>query len=161
VSPELGKGRRWEKDEEDMKMMEKFDFLLGTWKMEYKVPESIFSVGMTGSGTGTFKRALSDKVVFFDYTASFSTGNMAEAHGVFAWDEKWKIHRYWWFENSGNFDAATCRLLDDGLLFMNWRGSVMSQTFHKTGPDTLVLRMFSPDSEGKQKTVMEVILTRS
>jgi hypothetical protein len=142
-------------------MMEKFVFLLGTWKMEYQVPESIFSVGMTGSGTGTLKRALNDKVVYFDYSASFSTGDKAEAHGIFAWDEKLKIHRYWWFENSGNFDAATCRFLDDGLLFMNWHGSLLSQTFAKTGPDSLVLRMFSPDSGGQQKILLEVAFTGS
>ncbi len=142
-------------------MMEKFEFLLGTWKMEYRVPESEFSAAMTGSGTGTFKRALNDKFVYFDYSASFSTGDKAEAHGIFAWDEKSKIHRYWWFENSGSFDAATCRFLDDGLLFMNWHGSWLSQTFHKTGRDSLALRMFSPDSEGKQKTILEVAFIRS
>jgi hypothetical protein len=142
-------------------MMEKFYFLLGTWKMEYRVPESEFSAAMTGLGTGTFRRALDDKVVYFDYSASFSTGDRAEAHGIFVWDEKSKIHRYWWFENSGSFDAATCRFLDDGLLFMNWHGSLLSQTFHKTERNTLVLRMFFPASGGKQKTVMEVTFTRS
>ena len=142
-------------------MMEKFEFLLGTWKMEYRIPESKFSPTMTGRGSGTFKRGLSDKYVFFDYSASFSTGDRAEAHGVFAWDDKSKIHRYWWFENSGNFDEATCRFLDNGLLFMNWRGSLMSQTFTKTGPDSLVLRMYQPDSKGEQKTVMEVAFKSS
>jgi hypothetical protein len=142
-------------------MMEKFEFLLGTWKMKYRVPESEFSAAMTGSGTGTFRRALSGKYVFFDYSASFSTGDKAEAHGIFAWDEKINAHRYWWFENSGNFDAATCRFLDDGLLFMNWHGSLLSQTFAKTGPDSLVLSMYSPGSEGKQNTILEVAFTRS
>jgi hypothetical protein len=52
-------------------MMEQFGFLLGTWKMEYRIPKSIFSAAMTGSGTGTFRRALDDKVVYFDYSASF------------------------------------------------------------------------------------------
>ena len=142
-------------------MMEKFEFLLGTWRMEYRIPPSEFSAAMTGSGTGTFRRVLDDKYVYFDYSASFSTGEKAAAHGIFAWDEKSKIHRYWWFENSGSFDAATCRFLDDGLVFMNWHGSLLSQTFRKTGRDALALRMFSPASGGKQKTVMEVIFTRS
>jgi hypothetical protein len=141
-------------------MMEKFEFLLGTWKMEYRVPESEFSAAMTGSGTGTFKRALNDQYVFFDYSASFSTGDRAEAHGIFAWDDKSKIHRYWWFENSGKFDAATCRFLDDGLLFMQWHGSLMSQTFRKTGRGRVVLRMVHPDSEGESKIVMEVLFTK-
>jgi hypothetical protein len=142
-------------------MMEKFEFLLGTWKMKYRIPKSGFSPAMTGSGTGTFRRALNGKLVFFDYSGSLSTGEKGAAHGVFAWDEKSKIHRYWWFENSGNFDAATCRFLNDGLLFMQWHGSLMSQTFAKTGPDSLVLRMRHPDSGGKQKTVMEVAFKRS
>jgi hypothetical protein len=152
VSPEL-----WE----DLEMMEKFKFLLGAWKMKYRVPESEFSPALTGSGKGTFRRALSGKYVFFDYSGSLSTGEKGGAHGVFAWDEKTKIYRYWWFENSGNFDEATCRFLDDGVLFMRWHGSLMSQTFQKSGCDTVVLKMSHPDSEGKSKTVMEVIFTKS
>jgi hypothetical protein len=142
-------------------MMEKFEFLLGTWKMEYRIPESEFSPALTGSGTGTFKRGLSDKVVFFDYSATFSTGDKAEAHGVFAWDDKSKTHRYWWFENSGTFDAATCRFLKDGLLYMNWHGSLMSQTFNKEGRDSVLLRMFHPGPKRKSITVMEVTFTKS
>ena len=141
-------------------MMEKFEFLLGTWKMDYRIPESEFSPALTGSGKGTFRRALSGKYVFFDYSGSLSTGEKGGAHGVFAWDEKSKIHRYWWFENSGNFDAATCRFVDDGLLFMQWHGSLMSQTFRKTGRGGVVLKMNHPDSEGKSKTVMEVLFTK-
>jgi len=142
-------------------MMEKFEFLLGTWKMEYRIPESEFSPALTGSGTGKFRRALSGKYIFFDYSGSLSTGEKGAAHGVFAWDNKSKIHRYWWFENSGNFDEATCRFLDDGLLFMQWHGSLMSQAFRRTGRGTVVLKMTHPDSGGKPKTVMEVIFTRS
>ncbi|MFZ2055605.1 MAG: hypothetical protein WAU81_15555 [Candidatus Aminicenantales bacterium] len=142
-------------------MMEKFDFLLGTWKMEYRVPESEFSAAMTGSGTGTFSRALDDKYVYFDYSASFSTGDKAEAHGIFAWDEKLKIHRYWWFENSGSFMMATCRFIDEGVLSMNWHETLLSQTFTKTGSDRVVLRMAHPDSAGKPMTVMEVVFTKS
>jgi hypothetical protein len=141
-------------------MMEKFYFLLGTWKMEYRVPQSEFSAAMTGSGTGTFKRALNDRFVYFDYSASFSTGDKAEAQGVFAWDEKLKIHRYWWFENSGSFITATCRFINDDVLYLNWHKSLLSQTFSKAGRNRVVLRMVHPDSEGKLKTVLEVILTR-
>jgi hypothetical protein len=46
--------------------MEKFDFLLGNWNREYRVPKSAFSEADTGSGTGTFKRALDDRYVYFD-----------------------------------------------------------------------------------------------
>lgn len=42
-------------------MMEKFDFLIGSWNLEYKVPKSVFSEAATGTGTGTFKRALNDR----------------------------------------------------------------------------------------------------
>ena len=142
-------------------MMEKFEFLLGRWKMEYRIPKSEFSPALTGSGKGTFRRALGGKYVFFDYSGSLSTGEKGGAHGVFAWEEKSKIHRYWWFENSGNFDEATCRFLDDGLLFMQWHGSLMSQTFRKTGRGGVALRMAHPDSAGKPKTVMEVLFVRS
>lgn len=141
-------------------MMGKFEFLLGMWKMEYRIPESEFSAEMKGTGNGTFSRALDDKYVYFDYSASFSTGDRAEAHGIFAWDDKSKIHRYWWFENSGNFDEATCRFLDDGLLFMQWHESLMSQTFRKTGRGRVVLRMAHPDSEGESKIVMKVLFTK-
>jgi hypothetical protein len=47
--------------------MEKFEFLLGNWNMEYKIPKSSFSEETTGSGYGTFKKALDDKYVLFDY----------------------------------------------------------------------------------------------
>lgn len=77
-------------------MMEKFDFLLGDWNLEYRVPKSAFSEAATGSGTGTFKRALDNKYVYFDYSASVG-GQKAQAHAIFAWDEKSKIYRYWWF----------------------------------------------------------------
>jgi hypothetical protein len=141
-------------------MMAKFSFLLGTWRMEYRVPESEFGVAMTGSGIGTFKRALNDRFVYFDYSASFSTGDKAEAHAIFAWDEKLKVYRYWWFENSGSFMTATCRFINDDALYLNWHETLLSQTFRKAGRDRVVLRMDHPDSEGKPKTVLDVILTR-
>ena len=47
--------------------MEKFGFLLDDWNLEYQIPESRFSKACTGSGSGTFKKALDDKYVFFDY----------------------------------------------------------------------------------------------
>ncbi len=71
-------------------MMEKFDFLLGNWNLEYKVPKSEFSEAATGTGTGTFKRALDDKYGYFDYSGSLTprekAGKEGGAHGIFAWD---------------------------------------------------------------------------
>jgi uncharacterized protein YutD len=52
---------------EESKMMEKFDFLIGDWNMKYNIPKSSFSEKTTGSATGTFKRALDNKYVIFDY----------------------------------------------------------------------------------------------
>jgi len=146
--------------EEQSNMMEKFDFLLGKWNLEYKVPKSAFSEAATGSGTGVFKRALDDKYVYFDYAATFTTGQEAAAHAVFAWDEKAKLYRFWWFENSGNFATATCNFLNDETLFLNWHDTLLIQTFRKADTDKVILRMENPDAEGKFELVLEVIFTR-
>ncbi len=141
-------------------MMGKFAFLLGTWKLDYRVPKSEFSEAASGAGKGTFKKALNDKYVYFDYEASFSTGDKTQAHAIFAWDEKSKIYRYWWFEDSGNFLTASGHFIDDQTLFLNWHETGLVQTFKKLGPDQVILRMRQPDSEETQQTVLEVLLTR-
>jgi hypothetical protein len=140
-------------------MMKKFDFLLGDWNLKSKVPKSAFSKADTGTGTGTFKRALDDKYVYFDYSSSFTT-EQGEAHAIFAWDEKTKVYRFWWFENSGNFLTATCNFVNDETLFLNWHDTLLIQTFRKTGPNEVILRMEHPDSEGKYELILEVIFTR-
>ena len=139
--------------------MDKFGFLLGHWNLEYNIPKSAFSEAATGNGTGTIKRALNDKYVIFDYSACVGEGDGA-AHGIFAWDEKAKVYRYWWFENSGAFQTATCNFVSDETLFMNWHDTLLIQTFKKAGPDKMILRMENPDSEGKYELVLEVIFTR-
>jgi hypothetical protein len=144
-----------------MIMMEKFGFLLGTWKLDYRVPKSEFGEATTGVGTGTFRKALNDKYVYFDYEASFSTGVKTQAHAIFAWDEKSKIYRYWWFEDSGNFLTASCHFIDDHTLFLNWHKTGLVQTFKKVGTDQVILRMRQPDSEETQRIVLEVRLTRA
>ena len=140
-------------------IMDKFEFLLGDWNLEYRVPESSFSEAATGTGAGTIKRALDDKYVYFDYAASLTTGQ-GEAHGIFAWDKRAKIYRYWWFENSGNFLTATCNFVNDETLFMNWYDTLLIQTFRKDGLDKVILRMENPSSEGDYELILEVILTR-
>lgn len=140
--------------------MEKFDFLLGDWNLEYRVPKSAFSEAMTGNGTGTFQRALNDRYVYLDYSASFSTGDKAQAHAIFAWDEKAKIYRYWWFEDSGNFLTATCNFINQETLFLNWHDTLLIQTFSKTGPNEVILKMENPNAAGKYEIVLEVIFTR-
>lgn len=53
-----------------LNMMKKFNFSLGNWSLEYKVPKSAFSEATKGIGTGTIKRALDDKYVYFDYLST-------------------------------------------------------------------------------------------
>jgi hypothetical protein len=91
---------------EDQHRMKKFDFLIGEWVLEYRVPTSAFSEAATGTGIGTFRRALNDKFVYLDYSCYLSTGE-GEAHGIFAWDAKMEVYRYWWFESSGSVLTAT------------------------------------------------------
>ena len=140
-------------------MMDKFQFLLGQWNLEYKIPKSEFSEATTGSGTGEFKKALDDKYVFFDYSTLIN-GQTGSAHGIFAWDENLKAYRYWWFENSGNFSTATCKFVNDKTLFMNWHNTLLIQTFQMIDSNKVVLKMENPDSKGKFKLVLEVIFTR-
>jgi hypothetical protein len=140
-------------------MIEKFNFLIGDWNLEYRVPKSAFSEAGTGSGTGTFKRALDDKYVYFDYSASVG-GQRVQAHAIFAWDEKAKVYRYWWFESSGNFLTATCDFVKDGVLFLNWHDSLLKQTFKRISQNKVVLSMEHPNSEGEYELILEVIFTR-
>ena len=139
--------------------MEKFNFLLGDWDMESRIPKSQYSDADTGSGTGTFKRALDDKYVYFDYAASYTSGQ-GQAHGIFAWDEKAKVYRYWWFENSGTFMTATCNFINDETLFMNWHDTIIVQTFTKIAPNKVILRMEQPNAEGEYELILEVVFTR-
>jgi hypothetical protein len=137
-------------------VMNKFGFLLGNWNLEYRIAKSIFSEARSDSGTGSFRKALNGKYVFFDY----STKSGGEAHGIFAWDDKVKIYRFWWFENSGNFMTATCDFIDEQTLNMNWHNSLLVQTFTKDNPDQVTLRMRYPTPKGEYECVLTVILTR-
>ena len=139
--------------------MEKFEFLLGDWDMEYRIPKTSMSEADTGTGSGIFKRFLDDKYVTFDYSCSFASGQ-GQAHAIFVWDDKAKLYRYWWFENSGNFDQATCNFLSDKALFLNWHGSLLVQSFRAVDPNKIILRMEQPTLEGGYELVMEVTFTR-
>jgi len=139
--------------------MEKFNFLLGTWNMEYKIPKSAFSEAASGTGKGTFKRALDDKYVYFDYS-SLIEGKTGQAHAIFVWDEKLKLYRFWWFESSGNFSTATCNFINERILFINWHDSLLIQTFKKITKNKVILRMENPNYEGEYELIMEVIFTR-
>lgn len=141
------------------KAMEKFDFLLGDWDLEYRVPKSSMSPAATGMGSGTFKRFLNDRYVLFDYSCSLTTGQ-GQAHAIFAWDEKTKLYRFWWFEDSGNFAQATCNFTSDKILCLNWHDSLLVQSFRGVDPDKIILKMEQPAPEGGYELVLEVIFTR-
>lgn len=135
--------------------MEKFNFLIGNWILKYTIPESAFSAAATGEGEGTFKRALNNKYVFFDYGADLTMGS-AEAHGIFARDENNGTYRYWWFEDSGSFRTATCDFTDDNTLFMNWHDTLLIQTFEKINDDHVILKMSHPHKEQNFKPILIV-----
>lgn len=136
--------------------MDKFEFLLGDWNLDYHIPKSHLSEASTETGTGTFKKILDGRYVQFDY----STQSGGKAKGIFAWDEKMQLYRYWWFENSGSFLSATCSFINEGVLAMNWHNSVLYQTFTKQGFDKVILNMQYPAAKGGHSSVMEVVFTR-
>ena len=136
--------------------MNKFGFFLGDWNLEYRIPRSAFHEAASDSGTGSFKRILNENYVLFEY----STASGGEAKGIFAWDDKGKIYRYWWFENSGSFLSATCNFVNDEMLAMNWHDTLLVQTFVKDGPDTIILEMKYPAGQGGYETILKVICTR-
>lgn len=110
--------------------LDKFGFLLGDWDMESRIPKSRFSEAGTDTGTGSFKKILNDKYVQFEY----SSESGGAAKGIFAWDGKMELYRYWWFENSGNFSSATCNFIDEGILAMNWLDSPVCSNLHQGYP---------------------------
>ena len=143
----------------DANNMEKFEFLLGEWSLEYHIPQSSFSRAATGSGKGLFKRILNDKYVTFDYECCLTTGN-GRAHAIFAWDNKSQIYRYWWFEDTGNFASAVCDFISDEVLFLHWNDVLLSQTFRKVDSNKIELKMEQPIAQDCTELILEVILTR-
>jgi hypothetical protein len=136
--------------------LDKFEFLYGDWNLEYRIPKTIYSDSGTDSGNGSFKKILKDNYVLFEY----STQSGSEAKGIFAWDDKIKVYRYWWFENSGNFLSATCNFVNNETLAMNWHDTLLVQTFVKEGPDKVVLKMQHPSAQNEYELILEIIFTR-
>jgi hypothetical protein len=136
--------------------LEKFEFLVGDWNLEYRIPKSIFSDPGTDTGEGCFKKILKDNYVSFEY----STKSGGAAKGIFAWDEKINMYRYWWFENSGSFLNATCNFVNDTTLAMNWHDTLLVQTFIKEAADRVVLKMQHPAENGGYELVLEVNFTK-
>lgn len=139
--------------------IERLGFFIGDWALEYKVPKSRFSEAATGMGSGTFRRALNDKYVYFDYSCSLTTGD-GEAHGIFAWDQKAKVYRYWWFEDSGDFSEAAGGFIDDETLFIKWHDTSLIQTFKRVDGDRIFLKMKDKATRGAYELILEVVFTR-
>jgi hypothetical protein len=140
----------------DPDVLEKFGFFLGSWNLDYRIPKSNFSEARSDRGSGSFKKILTDKYILFEY----STESGGEAKGIFAWDDKIKAFRYWWFENSGSFATATCNFISNKTLAMNWHDTLLVQTFVKESTDKIILKMQNPSGQGGYDLIMEVIFTR-
>ncbi|MEJ2616152.1 MAG: DUF1579 family protein [Ignavibacteriaceae bacterium] len=139
--------------------LDKLNFLIGRWQLKYEIPKSIFSEQDKGEGTGEFKKVLNDNYVTFNYNAKLKSSETS-AEGIFAWDDKSKLYRYWWFEDSGNFSSATCNFINDETLCLNWHDGLMVQSFKKESDDTVILRMMYPSGENQYNTVLKVTLIR-
>ena len=139
--------------------IDKFNFLIGQWQLKYEIPKSIFSEKDKGEGTGEFKKVLKDTYVTFNYRAKLRSSETS-AKGIFAWDDKSKLYRYWWFEDSGNFSSATCNFINDDTLSFNWHDSLMVQSFKKESDSEIILRMMYPSNEIKYNIVLKVTLIR-
>ncbi|MGD9899494.1 MAG: hypothetical protein AB7T22_10260 [Calditrichaceae bacterium] len=139
--------------------MNKFDFLIGDWNLKYSVPKSSLSAESSGSGEGTFYRALNNKYVFFDYKAQLTTGS-AQAHGIFAKDGSRDNYKYWWFDDSGAFSIASCKFIKDNLLFMIWHDSCLIQTFELINQNYIVLIMSQAIDNQNFEPVLKVEFSR-
>jgi hypothetical protein len=145
---------------DELNPMDKFKFLIGRWKLKYKVPGSKFSSEDIGEGEGEFKSILNNQYVTFDYHAKLSAGE-ASAHGIFAWDKKYKVYKYWWFEDSGEFMEAACDFINENKLFFNWHNSTLVQTFQQIENEKVISHMKYPTDKNDYKIVLEVVLTKS
>lgn len=139
--------------------MEKFNFLLGKWQMQYRVPKSSFGDEDFGEGDGEFKRVLNNRYVTFDYHAKLSKDE-ASAHAIFTWDESVKIYRFWWFEDSGAFMQATCNFIDEKTLCLNWHNSLLVQTFSLVENDKIILEMRHPSTKTDYEIILEVTFSK-
>ena len=144
---------------EELNPMDKFNFLLGAWELEYIVPKSQFSEYDSGKGKGEFKRILNNKYVTFDYHAKL-TGVEDGAHAIFVRDKRNNNYKYWWFEDSGEFSEATCNFIDDKTLCLNWHNSLFVQTFQLKDNGNIQLEMRYPKNKDDYEVVLEVIFTK-
>jgi hypothetical protein len=138
----------------------RLDFLLGKWELKFRVPKSKFSTEDSGDGKGEFKKILNNNYITFEYTSKLS-GGISSAKGIFAWDNKENIYKYWWFEDSGNFTEAACDFINDSILSLNWYNSILVQTFKRLDNNNILLEMKYPNEQGTCDLILEVKLIRS
>ncbi len=139
--------------------MDKFNFMLGTWNLKYRVPKTQFSENDFGEGKGEFKRILNNKYVTFDYHAKLSK-TKSSAHAIFVWDKRTEIYRYWWFEDSGEFMKVTCNFINENTLALSWHNSLLIQTFNQINQDEIVLKMKYPVNNPEYETILEVFFSK-
>lgn len=142
-----------------LNQMYKFNFLIGTWKLKYKVPKSQFCDIDSGEGEGKFKRILKNNYVVFDYQAKLSK-NKTAAHGIFAWDKISQNYKYWWFEDSGAFMEATCNFKNKNTIFMNWHNGQLTQSFQLIESGEVILQMKKQTANKVGELLLEVIFTK-
>jgi hypothetical protein len=145
--------------QEKLKPLDKFNFLIGHWRLIYEIPVSKFSEQDNGEGTGEFKKVLNDNYVKFTYKARLRSSETS-AEGIFTWDDKSKLYRYWWFEDSGNFSSATCNFINDETLCLNWNDGLMVQSFKKESENKVTLRMMFPSDGIQYNVVLKVTLIK-
>jgi hypothetical protein len=124
--------------------MRALSFLLGDWELDYTVTRQGRTT-KTIRGTGSMRYLFDETYLTFDYrTQHVDTGEIGQAHGIFAWDAKSRQYRYYWFESSGSFLQATCVLRDEDTLAMEWLDIDCTQIFQRQSPDTMFLEMRCP-----------------
>jgi hypothetical protein len=139
--------------------MDKFQFLLGTWQMDYKILKSRNILEDIGRGEGTFRSILNNRYVTFDYHVNLKTSEAA-AHAVFAFDEDRKIYRYWWFEDSGKFMKAMGDFINKNKLMLIWEENQLVQTFHRLKNGNVILSMINKSDMDNSEIILEVLFTK-
>jgi hypothetical protein len=127
--------------------MRALSFLAGEWELDYTVTQHGRTT-KTIRGTGSLRYLFDATYLTFDYRAqSTDTGEIRQAHAVFAWDAKAGRYRYYWFESSGVFLQATGVLRDDHTLALEWQGINCTQIFRRVSADAMYLEMRCADED--------------
>ena len=128
--------------------MRALSFMIGEWALDYTVTQHGLTT-KTIRGIGTLRYLFNATYLTFDYQAHLkASGEMiAEAHAIFAWDEKPGQYRYYWFESSGNFHQATGILRDADTLALEWQDIHCTQIFRRVSADAMYLEMRCPEAD--------------